>query len=226
MPVLSWVVLRGRCVTCHEPFTVAYPIVELVTAVSFAAAALRIGPHLPLLAYWMFFATLIVVSVIDLFTYTIPDRVIFPMLGVSIGVIILISLYYGDANAIVSALVGMLVYAMLLFLPFVIKPNALGFGDVKLALLMGLFIGWLGDWVLAIRLVLIALIMGCMLGFLIGGGLWLTRKITGREVLLDPLVAEGELEAQDGLLHTTFPFGPALALGAALAILFAPQLLG
>jgi leader peptidase (prepilin peptidase)/N-methyltransferase len=226
VPVVSWFVLRGRCASCHVPITVAYPIVEAVTAVAFAAAVLRVGPHWTVVAYWLFFATLIAVSVVDLFNYVIPDRIVFPSLLVSLALIAGISLYYDDPRAIGGALVGMLVYAVMLGLPFVVRPNALGFGDVKLALLMGLFLGWTDDSLNAIRLVLISLVLGCLIGLAIGAGLFIARKLSGRDLLLDPLVEAGELEPQGGLFGTTFPFGPALALGAGMGVLFAPQLLG
>jgi len=226
VPVLSWIVLRGRCATCREHITIAYPVVELVTAFAFAAAVLRVGPHWTVVAYWLFFAALIAVSVVDLFNYLIPDRIVFPSLGISLVLIVAISLYYDNPRAIAGALVGMVAYSVMLGLPFVVRPNALGFGDVKLALLMGLFLGWTDDYLNSVRLVLMSLIIGCVLGLAIGAGLFLARKLTGRELLIDPLVEAGELAPQSGLFGTTFPFGPALALGAAVGVLFAPQLLG
>jgi leader peptidase (prepilin peptidase)/N-methyltransferase len=226
VPVVSWFMLRGRCATCREHITAAYPAVELVTAFAFAAAVLRVGPHWTVIAYWLFFATLIAVSVVDLFNYLIPDRIVFPSLAASLVLIVAISLYYDDARAITGALIGMIAYAFLLGLPFVIRPNALGFGDVKLALVMGLYLGWTDDHLNAVRLVLISLVIGCLVGLGIGAALFLARKMTGRELLADPLVEAGELVPQSGLFGTTFPFGPALAIGAAIGVLFAPQLLG
>jgi prepilin signal peptidase PulO-like enzyme (type II secretory pathway) len=177
-------------------------------------------------AYWLFFATLIAVSVVDLFNYMIPDRIVFPSLAASLALIVAISVYYDEPKAIAGALVGMLAYAVMLGLPFVIRPNALGFGDVKLALVMGLFLGWTDDYLNSVRLVLISLVVGCLVGLGIGAALFLARKATGRELLIDPLVEAGELAPQSGLFGTTFPFGPALAIGASVGVLFAPQLLG
>jgi leader peptidase (prepilin peptidase)/N-methyltransferase len=225
VPVLSWFMLRGRCASCHERITVAYPIVEVVTAVAFTAVVVQFGPRWDVLAFWLFFAALIAVSVVDLFNYLIPDRIVFPSLAASILAIVAISLYYDNPRAITGALIGMLVYAVMLGLPFVIRPNALGFGDVKLALLMGLFLGWGGDYLNSLRLVLYSLIIGCIVGLAIGALLFFARKVTGRELLIDPLVESGELAPQSGLFGTTFPFGPALAIGAAIGVLFAPQLL-
>jgi leader peptidase (prepilin peptidase)/N-methyltransferase len=199
--------------------------VELLTAFAFAAAVQVAGPHWQVVALWLFFSALIAVSVVDLFNYMIPDRIVFPSLGASVVLITAISLYYDRPRMISGALIGMLVYAVMLGLPFVIRPNALGFGDVKLALLMGLYLGWGDDYLNSVRLVLIALVLGCLIGLAIGALLFLARKVTGRDLLPDPLVEAGELAPQSGLFGTTFPFGPALAIGAAIGVLFAPQLL-
>jgi len=188
VPVLSWIMLRGRCESCRERITIAYPIVELLTAFAFAAAVLQTGAHWQVLAFWLFFSALIAVSVVDLFNYMIPDRIVFPSLGASIVLIAAISLYYDKPQMISGALIGMFVYAVMLGLPFIIRPNALGFGDVKLALLMGLFLGWGDDYLNSVRLVLIALVLGCLIGLAIGALLFVARKLTGRDWLPDPLV--------------------------------------
>jgi hypothetical protein len=90
---------------------------------------------------------------------------------------------------------------------------------------MGLFLGWGDSYLNSLRLVLYSLVIGCFVGLVIGALLFLARKATGRDLLLDPLVEAGELEPQSGLFGTTFPFGPALAIGASIGVLFAPQLL-
>jgi leader peptidase (prepilin peptidase)/N-methyltransferase len=226
VPILSWFMLGGRCASCRERITVAYPIVEFVTAFAFAAAVVQFGPHWQVVAFWAFFAALIAVSVVDFFNYLIPDRIVFPSLALSLALIAAVSLYYDKPRMIGGALVGMAAYAVLLGLPFVIRPNALGFGDVKLALLMGLFLGWGDDYLTSVRLVLISLVLGCVIGLATGAVLFLARKVSGRELLVDPLVEAGELAPQSGLFGTTFPFGPALAIGAAIGVLFAPQLVG
>jgi len=76
IPVLSWMLLRGRCRSCGARISVRYPLVELGTAVLFVAAAVRLGATWQLPAFCVFFASLLAISVIDLDHYIIPNRVI------------------------------------------------------------------------------------------------------------------------------------------------------
>ena len=124
VPVVSYLQLRGRCGHCQEKFTVAYPLVEVVTAGAFATAAWRFGVNLEVIGVWLFFATLIAVSVVDLFMYIIPDRIIFPMLAVLIGFMALLAWRNNDGVLFQQALTGMALYAALLALPFFLRPNA------------------------------------------------------------------------------------------------------
>jgi leader peptidase (prepilin peptidase)/N-methyltransferase len=106
----------------------------------------------------------------------------------------------------VAALVGAVAYFLLLLVPHLVYPRGMGFGDVKLALVMGLYLGWLG-WSSThpvggpIQLVLYGLMLGCLLGVLFGG---LSAIVTRRR---------GE-----------FPFGPALALACVVVAFYAPDL--
>ena len=77
VPVASWLRQRGRCRYCDEHLTVAYPLVEILTAVSFALGAARFHSWWVVLPFWLLFAMLVAVSTVDLFRYRIPDRVVF-----------------------------------------------------------------------------------------------------------------------------------------------------
>ena len=201
IPVLSWVLLRGRCRTCGEPISPQYPIVELANAALFVAAALHFGPHLVLVPYLVFFAALLAITVIDIEHLRIPDRIVFPTLGISIVLIVIVSFVEDLPKAIGYAVTGSIVYFVLLFIPHLVYPRGMGFGDVKLALLMGLFVGWIAPCPLgAGYLVLMALVIGCALGTLLGLGVMLLRR-------------RGRSEP--------FPFGPALAASAVLVIFLA-----
>ena len=90
-------------------------------------------------------ASLVAVSVIDLQLLRIPDRVTFPTLAVAVPLVALVSLRYDDRRRrSLGALVGAVAYFVLLLLPHLVYPRGMGFGDVKLALVMGLYLGWLG----------------------------------------------------------------------------------
>lgn len=227
IPVWSYLRLGGRCRACRTRLTVAYPIVEVLTAALFVAFALRIGAQPALAVYWFFAAVLVAVSVIDLFLFVIPDRITFPALGVSLAAMAAISVAEGQPVWVAWALCGMAAYGLVLFVPWVVKPEALGFGDVKLALLLGLHLGWPFAYVDGVRLVLMALLIGCALGLVTGLGLVVARRLTRTAVLVDPLgdaVEDGE-PAATGVLATAFPFGPALCAGAVVALLASPALL-
>jgi leader peptidase (prepilin peptidase)/N-methyltransferase len=247
IPVVSWFRLRGQCRHCHEPLTAAYPAVEILTALVFLATAWRFGSHPVVWPFFVFFAARVALSVIDSFLYLLPDRIIFTTFVVSLVLIVGVSLYLDRPDAITRALIGSGAYGFVLFVPWLVKPNAIGFGDVKLALLLGLFLGWLpGDALGGLQLVLYALLIGCLLGVGIGGILLLVNRLTGRDLLPDPEAqlseradAIGADRGSDGALAgdtvtvaratlrtQTFPFGPALALGTFAAILFSRTILG
>src|SRR5205807_8792463 len=78
IPVISWLVLRGKCRQCRSPISPRYPLVELATAALFAAAAVRFGADWALPAFCVFLASLLAISLIDLEHYIVPNRVIYP----------------------------------------------------------------------------------------------------------------------------------------------------
>ncbi|MBI2709950.1 MAG: prepilin peptidase [Actinobacteria bacterium] len=198
VPVVSWVRLRGRCRACASPIPLAYPLVELGMAGLWVVAGIRFGPSLELIPYLVLFTVLLTQSVIDLELYLLLDRITFPALAVEVVVLGGIAVARGDLGPARSALIGALVYFLLLFVPALIYPRGMGFGDVKLAALMGLLLGWINP-----LLTLYALVTASLLGIVAGTALWLVR---GRE-------------------GSHFPFGPWLAAGCVLAIVFSASLL-
>jgi leader peptidase (prepilin peptidase)/N-methyltransferase len=171
--------------------------VAVVNGVLWAADANKFNTWWAILPYGFLFSVLVAVSVVDLRIYRIPDRIVFPSL-LAMGVLLTAtSIRLHDLGSMKYALAGLVAYFTILFLFHVIYPRGMGFGDVKLALLMGLSLGWLGGTVFnAIYLVLIALFLGCVLGILFG---IVVRLMKGR--------------------GGAFPFGPALALGCVYVIL-------
>lgn len=172
--------------------------VRVLAPVLFAAGALRWGATWVLVPFLFLFAVLLVISVIDLEHYRIPDKLLFPALAVSVPMIVAVSAIEGVTDAVPSALVGAVAYFVLLLVPHLLYPRGLGFGDVKLALLMGLYLGWIYlDVFAAVALVMWALVLGSGIGVVIGVGYGLVR---GK--------------------RAEFPFGPSLAAGCVLAICF------
>jgi leader peptidase (prepilin peptidase)/N-methyltransferase len=180
IPVISWLVLGGKCRTCHEPISIRYPLIELLTAVTFAGVGIRFAPHPEVIpAYLLFFACLISVSAVDLDLFIIPNRIIFPTLFASVPLLLL------------AAVVGHEWLA--LFVVHFISPRGMGYGDVRLAGIIGIYMGWLG-----LAHVFVGLFLGFLVAAVVGVGLMVARR-KGRK--------------------DQVPFGPFLAVGATLAVL-------
>ncbi|HEY4378626.1 MAG TPA: prepilin peptidase, partial [Acidimicrobiales bacterium] len=206
VPVISWLVLRGKCRTCQEPIPAGYPLVELANAILWVLAGLRFGPHVILLPYLVLFSVLLALSVIDLELYLLPNRITYPSIAASVVAIPLLSLLvhpHHVGTAILYAAMGGLGYSAFLLVVSVLfelvaKKNGMGMGDVKLALLIGLWLGWI-YW----ELTLLSLIIASVLGLVAGAAVLIGRR--------------GQSEA--------YPFGPWLALGCIIAILLSGPLL-
>ena len=228
IPVLSWLRHRGRCRHCAMAITPAYPVVELVTTALVVTVAVRYGADWVVIPPLILVVALMALSVIDLYVYRLPDLIVFPALGVSAVAMVVVAFAIDHPEALGRAAAGALGYFGLLLVAHLISPRGMGFGDVKLALLLGLHLGWVAGstyvgWSPVIRLVFYALLIGCFLGVVVGLGVALLRRSTGREVVADPEAEEGQPAR---LLAHSFPFGPALAAGAVITVLFSDTVLG
>lgn len=106
IPVLSWLLLRGKCRTCGEPISVRYPLVELLTGVLFVTAGLRFGYDWVLPAYLVFFASLVAITFIDLEHYIIPNRVLYPTLFIALPLLVLAAAQQDQWHNLEQALIG------------------------------------------------------------------------------------------------------------------------
>ncbi len=225
VPVVSWLRQRGACIHCGEHLTAAYPLVEMVTAASFALATARFHSWWVVLPFWMFFAMLVAVCTVDLFRYRIPDRVVLPTFAVSVAAIVVVSQHFDLPSAIGRALIGASLFSGVLFVLSILPGGGMGFGDVKLALVLGLFLGWLpADVNGVVVLVFVALMLGSLLGAAMGLVVGFLRVKTQREILPDPDLEEGQLLALPWTKQP-FPFGPSLAVATVTAVLFSNVLL-
>lgn len=186
IPVLSFLLLRGRCRDCRANIAWRYPIVEAGTASLFALAYLRIGWEPSLLLALVLLSALIVVTAIDLEHQLIPDRITLP--GIVAGFVGSVLLSRG---LWLNSLLGILLGGGAFLLVIVLSGGGMGGGDMKLGAMLGAFLGW--------KLLLI----GLFLAALLGGAVALALLVTGRKGRKDPL-----------------PFGPFLAFGAAVSLLW------
>jgi len=165
----------------------------------FLAAAWRFesAPWGVLMGFCALFAVLAALSAIDIEHYRLPDLIVLPSLAISIPWIVVVSVRADAPIAIRYALVGGAIYFGFLFVAHLISPRGMGFGDVKLAALMGLYVGWLGaSYTEALALVLWAMLIGFATGSVFGFAVLLRRR-----------------------RNRPFPFGPFLALGTVAAVL-------
>jgi leader peptidase (prepilin peptidase) / N-methyltransferase len=199
IPVLSWLLLRGKCRHCGLPIPLRYPLVEVGCGVLFAAVAARFGASWELPAYLVLAAALLAISLIDLEHFIVPDRITAPLTVSALALLGVAALAEGDGWRFGRALLGGVAFFAFLLLLNLLYPKGMGMGDVKLAFSLGLFLGWLG-W----GQVFLGGFLAFLLGAVIGVGL-IATGIKGRKDVV--------------------PFGPFLALGAMLTILWGDPIL-
>ncbi|MDX2377135.1 prepilin peptidase [Microbacterium sp. LRZ72] len=204
VPVLSWLALRGRCASCRTPISARYPLVEAITGVAFvavtwlalhAAPASAIAPApgaLVLAAYLWFAAASVVLTLTDLDRQLLPRAIVLPS---AVAVLALFtSAWFAGAPVenLLRALAGGAILYVIYALLRIIRPDGMGGGDVRLAGLVGVCLGWIGWGALAV---------GGFAAFALGGvvGLALVAiKRAGR--------------------RTAIPFGPWMLAGAWVGI--------
>ena len=134
VPLLSYVLLRGRCRHCHARIPLVYPAVELVTALLIAGCVLAFGLTWDALVAAFFCAVLVAVSAIDLEHRIIPNRIVVPATGI---VLVANTILHPSPRWILGGLAAF----TFLFVAALVYPAGMGMGDVKLALLMGVALG-------------------------------------------------------------------------------------
>jgi leader peptidase (prepilin peptidase)/N-methyltransferase len=190
IPVVSWLILRGRCRHCGTSISARYPLVEALTAAAFAGAALTRGVNDDLFVWLPFAAMLIAVAGIDLDHRIIPNKIVLPAAIWGLAATIV----FRPDNIDDSLIAGGIAFAALL-LTAVVYPAGMGMGDVKLAGVMGIY---LGSGVAPAMLV--AFLSGSIVGVAI-------------------IAREGRDGRKKGV-----PFGPFLALGGLIGIFVGPEL--
>ena len=194
VPVLSWILLRGRCRSCNVAISPRYPLVELGTGLLFAALGWRFDADWALPAFLVWAAGLIALSVIDLDTFLLPKKVLYPVLFAGGALLAAAGVIERDWLGIREAAIGSLAAWAFLLVIHLISPRGMGFGDVRLAALLGMFLGWIE---------LGAVPVGLFLGFFLGAVVGVALMIVGKKGRKDRV-----------------PFGPFLASGAMLAVFF------
>jgi leader peptidase (prepilin peptidase)/N-methyltransferase len=191
VPVLSWLLLRGRCRSCRESISWRYPAGEALTGALFVAAFLRFRISADLVVALIFLCALVAITGIDLDRQVIPDVITLP--GIAVGFVLNLAT---QRIPWLDSLLGILVGGGIFFVIILISPSGMGGGDLKLGAMMGAFLGW--------KLGLLAILLGVLSGGLVA-------------VCLLALGRKGRKDA--------VPFGPFLALGGALSMLWGKSIL-
>ncbi|GIG35114.1 prepilin peptidase [Cellulomonas pakistanensis] len=201
VPVLSWLVLRGRCRDCGEPISARYPAVEAVTGLLFAVLAAQVGLSWVLPAVLYLAAVGVALTLIDIDVQRLPDRIVLPSYPVGALLLALASWNPGgepDWSALVRAAIGCVGLYVFYFAAAFAYPRGMGFGDVKLAGVLGLYLAWFGWGAFAV---------GAFAAFLLGG-----------------VYSVGLLVARRADRKSGIPFGPWMLGGALVGLLFGEML--
>ncbi len=189
IPVVSYLVLRGKCRKCKKKISIQYPIIELLNGMVYVGIAMINGWQLSTIVFLLTFSILIVVSVIDYRYMIIPDSMVVSIFVLGVANTLLTGAY-------IDHIIGLFAVSSILFLIAVITKGKMGGGDIKLMAAAGLLLGWKG--------ILMALMLGSVVGSVIGLTLMAMKKIEKKQMI---------------------PFGPFLCLGIAVAMLFEEILL-
>lgn len=189
IPVLSYLLLGGKCRHCQQPISKQYPLIEALNGLVYTLIFLRFGLSWETPVYFIFASAMIVVAVIDYYHQIIPNEI--SVGGIPLGLLAAIFLLPLDwKDAVLGLFIGSgILLAFAMFWLFVFKIEGMGMGDVKLMATVGAFLGW--------KLALFVIIFGSLLGSIVGLAL---MSVSGKD------------------LKTRIPFGSFLAPAAIIAI--------
>ena len=199
IPVFSWFILRGKCRTCKTAISMRYPVVELGTGIFFGVVAWKfLSPASAalflLIAFLYLAAVSVALALIDLETQTLPNQIVLPSYFVALVLLGAAAIASGDYGTALRAGNGAAALWLFYFALAFAYPGGMGFGDVKLAGLLGLFLGYLGWDVL---------VTGTFAAFVLGGVFSLALLILGKA------------NRKSGIA-----FGPWMLAGAWVGVLF------
>ncbi len=199
IPVVSWIVLRGRCRSCQTPISKQYPMVELACGALFAGTAARFGYQWDLPAYLALFAGLLALSCIDAQRMILPKNIVYPLTVVVAALLLLAAAETGNWHAYVVGICSAAGWFLVFYALYLPKQQLLGFGDVRLSLVLGLSLGWLG-----IGYVFLGFFAANLVGAVVGAVLIANKRMERR---------------------SRIPYGVFLALGCAFAVFAGPVIL-
>lgn len=195
VPLFGWLLLRGRCASCHEPISAQYPLVELAGGVLAATCAWHFGYGSALAAALLLSWSLLALAVIDLHTQLLPDDLTLPLLWLGL-LLALLPVFAGLRDAVIGAVAGYLtLWSVYWLFKLVTGKDGMGHGDFKLLAALGAWLGW--------QALPTIILLSSVVGAVVGIGLIVLR---GRD------------------RQIPMPFGPYLAAAGWLTLLFGDAL--
>ncbi len=196
IPILSYLVLRGKCRYCGGRISPQYFLVELATAVLFVLVFLEYGLGWGLVSSLFFISVLLLVAAIDLKHQIIPNKVILPAMTVQLVLILSPLIYHNELKGAIPHLAGFLIGGGILLIAALVSPlifgkEGMGGGDIKLIAMLGSFLGWIN--------VIITIILSSFIGSVVG-------------ILMMIFLGKGR--------KYPIPFGPFLAIGGIISLFF------
>jgi len=192
-PPLWWIRHRARCPHCGATMPRSWLAVQLLVPVGMLAMLATFGTRLVLIPYLWLVPVLVTAATTDILLMLIPKRIAWIGAGVGAALIGIVSVVEDVPDAFVHALIGGVGYITFLFVVSIISPGGMGMGDVRLALVLGLYLGWID-----LMLPIVGLLIACVAGIVMGLGFRIATKGAQRH----------------------FPFGPGLALGTIITIVW------
>ncbi len=196
IPIISYLILGGKCKGCKTKISIRYPFVEALTGFLMGVVAWKFGYSYTTLFAWILTIALITLTFIDFDTQLLPDDITLPLLWLGLLFNLSNTGFIDLKSAVIGAIVGYLIlWSVYWLFKIVTGKEGMGYGDFKLLAAIGAWFGW--------QLIPAVILLSSVLGAVIGIGLILTRGKTG---------------------NTAIPFGPFLALGGIAALFYGPQL--
>lgn len=196
VPLVSYLLLKGRCRACHAPISMRYPLIELINGVGYGVILWWFGADWPAAVYAVLFSALLVITCIDLAHQLIPDAITLP--GIALGLLCAATILpVGLLDSVLGiGLGGGILWALARISPYLFGKEGMGGGDIKLLAMIGAFLGW--------KPTVLTIMVGAVVGSVVGVGLILCKVLRRDQYL---------------------PFGPFLALGAVVAMFFHREIL-
>jgi leader peptidase (prepilin peptidase)/N-methyltransferase len=215
VPVLSWLLLRGHCRRCGAHISARYPFVELVTAVLFAVVGARFASDGVVFALLVLTAALVALSAVDLEHLLLPNRIIYPTAAIGLPLFVLAAAVDGDLSALARAALGAVIAFVVFYAIWFAAPRAMGFGDVRLAALLGFASAYLG-WPVLVLALFLPFVLGSVGGIAVAAPIVFAPMALG--ALLGALTGVDVMSRLGGGVHVSDPARARLtvALGGAV----------